>query len=65
MLADGPILEAKEASTEIGTSNLIMNIDFLIFLSLKHCRIYLLERKFRGFRSSSEVQVRRVAEAEG
>ncbi len=40
MLADGPSLEAKEASTEIGTSNLIMNIGFLIFLSLKHCRVY-------------------------
>jgi len=37
MLADGPSLEAEEASMEIETSNLIMNIGFLIFLSLKHC----------------------------
>ncbi len=35
-----PRLKAEEASTEAGTSNLIMNIDFLIFLSLKHCRVY-------------------------
>ena len=40
-----PRLKAKEASTEIGTSNLIMNIDFLIFLSLKH-RVFAVGEEF-------------------
>ena len=39
MLADGPVWRLKKPWWEILTSNLIMNIDFLIFLSLKHCRI--------------------------
>jgi prefoldin subunit 5 len=39
-------LKAEEASTEAGTSNLIMNVDFLIFLSLKHCRIYCWRGNF-------------------
>jgi len=49
MLADGPNLKVKEASAEAGTSNLNMNIGFLIFLSLKHCRIYCWRRNYVAF----------------